>query len=184
LRDPRIQLEPPLSQVAWSDEFAARSLEALFVFLRDGGPIMLRPIHADSLLLGWGAREQPGAVVVEAAARYDLNPVVVHSTSWRTVEDRLILTYLAVVDAPERPGQHLTEVPVLRGDLARGERLAAPTHIDVDAVIEHALRHLRWLVDDDEIVRDALPDWPAVLEDYRPEPFRAFVTGPEGRASE
>ncbi len=82
------------------------------------------------------------------------------------------------------PGPHLTEEPVNRGNLARGERLAAPTNIDVDAVVEHALRHLRWLLDDDEVVRDALPDWPAALEDYRPEPFRAFVTGPEGRASE
>jgi hypothetical protein len=176
LAEQRIQLDPPLSQVPWSNEFAARSLETFFVFLRDGVPIVLRPIHADSLLLGWEARIQPGAVVVEAAARYDLNPVVVHSTSWRTVDDRLVLTYLAVVEPPEQPGPHLVEVPVRRGDLARGERLAAPADIDVDAVIEHAFRHLRWLLDDDEIVREALPEWPAALEVCRPEPFRAFVT--------
>jgi hypothetical protein len=174
----RIQLDPPLSQVPWSSEFAARSLETFFVFLRDVQPIVLRPVHAESLLLGWGAGAQPGAVVVEAAARYDLNPVLVHSTSWRTIDDRLILTYLAIVDPPERPGPHLVEEPVLRGDLARGERLAAPAHIDVDAVIEHAFRHLRWLLDDDEVVREALPDWPTVLEDCRPEPFRALT--PEG----
>jgi hypothetical protein len=176
--DPRIQLDPPLSQVPWSNEFAARSLETFFAFLRDGQPIMLRPIHADSLLLGWGAGVQPGAVVVDAAARYDLKPVVVHSTSWRTVAERLILTYLAIVEPPDRPGPHLLEMPVLRGDLARGERLAAPTDIDVDAVIEHAFRHLRWLLDDDAIVREALPDWNAALEERRPEPFRAFVTQP------
>ena len=176
MEDARIQLDPPLTDVPWSDAFEGRSLETFFVFLRDGGPFVLRPIHADSLLLGWGAGTQPGAVVVEAAARYALNPVVVHSTSWRTVDDRLILTYLAIVDPPERSGQHLTEVAVLRGDLARSDRLVAPAHIDVDAVIEHAFRHLRWLLDDDPIVREALPGWPAALVDYRPEPFRAFAT--------
>ena len=178
MHDRRIQLDPPLSNVPWSSEFAARSLETFFVFLRDGEPIALRPIHAESLLLGWGAGVQPGAVVVEAAARYGLNPVVVHSTSWRTIDDRLILTYLAIVDVPDRPGPHLVEVPVLRSDLARGERLAAPAHIEVDAVIEHAFRHLRWLLDDDDVVREALPDWPAALEECRPEPFRAFAAEP------
>lgn len=175
MHDRRVQLDPPLSQVPWSSEFAARSLETFFVFLRDGQPIVLRLIHAESLLLGWGSDVQPGAVVVEAAARYGLHPIVVHSTSWRTVDDRLILTYLAIVEAPDHPGPHLVEVPVLRADLARGDRLAAPVNIDVEAVIEHAFRHLRWLLDDDEIVREALPDWPAALESCRPEPFRAFA---------
>jgi hypothetical protein len=174
----RIQLDPPLTEVAWSDAFAGRSLETFFIFLRDGSPRVLRPIHAVSLLLGWGPRSQPGSVVVGAAARYGLEPVVVHSTSWRVVDDRLILTYLAVVEPPDQPGPHLVEEPVLRGALARGGTLEAPTHIEMDAVIEHALRHLRWLLDDDEVVRHALPDWAPALEDYQPEPFRAFGAGP------
>ena len=45
-------------------------------------------------------------------------------------------------------------------------------------MIEHALRHLRWLLDDDEVVRRALPDWAPALEDYQPEPFRAFGAEP------
>ena len=94
------------------------------------------------------------------------------------VDDRLILTYLAVVEPPGRPGPHLVEQPVSRGELARGGALAAPTSIEVDAVIEHALRHLRWLLDDDEVVRQALPDWAPALEDYQPEPFRAFGAEP------
>jgi hypothetical protein len=170
----RIQLAPPLTDVAWSESFPARSLEAFFIFLRDGTPRVLRPIHAASLLLGWGPGIQPGAVVVGAAARYELEPVVVHSTSWRVVDDRLILTYLAVVEPPGRPSPHMVEQPVIRGELARGSALGAPTGIEVDAVIEHALRHLRWLLDDDLVVRQALPDWAAALEDYQPEPFRAF----------
>ena len=174
----RIQLDPPLSDVAWSDAFPARSLETFFIFLRDGGLRVLRPIHAASLLLGWGPGSQPGSVVVGAAARYELEPIVVHSTSWRVVDDRLILTYLAVVELPGRPSPHLVEQPISRGELARGDALAAPTQIAVDAVVEHALRHLRWLLDDDEVVRQALPDWSATLEDYQPEPFRAFGTEP------
>jgi hypothetical protein len=43
-------------------------------------------------------------------------------------------------------------------------------------VIEHALRHLRWLLDDDEVIREALQDWAPILEAFQPEPFRAFVT--------
>jgi hypothetical protein len=45
-------------------------------------------------------------------------------------------------------------------------------------VLEHAFRHLAWLVKDDEAVRAALPDWVAFLDTYAPEPFRAF--GPPG----
>jgi hypothetical protein len=174
----RIQLDPPLSDVAWSDAFAARSLETFFIFLRDGRPRVLRPIHASSLLLGWGPGNQPGAVVVGAAARYELVPMVVHSTSWRVVDDRLILTYLAVVEPPGGPSPHLVEQPISRGELARGAALAAPAQIEVDAVIEHALRHLRWLLDDDEVVRHALADWAPALADYQPEPFRAFGAEP------
>ncbi len=176
--DGLIQLDPPLTDVAWSDAFAGRSLETFFIFLRDGSPRVLRPIHAGSLLLGWGPESQPGTVVVGAAARYGLSPVVAHSTSWRVVDDRLILTYLAVVELPRRPSPHLVEQPVLRGALARGGALAAPSDIQVDTVIEHALRHLRWLLADDEVVRQALPDWASALEDYQPEPFRAFGAEP------
>ena len=174
----RIQLDPPLTDVAWSEAFAARSLETFFIFLREGSPRVLRPIHATSLLLGWGPGSQPGSVVVGAAARYELEPIVVHSTSWRVADDRLILTYLAVVATPVRPSPHLVEEPVLREELARGSALTAPTRIGVDAVIEHALRHLRWLLDDDEAVRQALSDWSPVLDDYQPEPFRAFAPEP------
>ncbi len=45
-------------------------------------------------------------------------------------------------------------------------------------MVEHALRHLRWLLDDDEVVRQALSDWAPALEDYQPEPFRAFGAEP------
>jgi hypothetical protein len=44
-------------------------------------------------------------------------------------------------------------------------------------VIEHAFRHLAWLVADDAVVGDALVGWVAFLEGYEPEPFRALGLG-------
>jgi hypothetical protein len=39
--------------------------------------------------------------------------------------------------------------------------------------LEHALRRLAWLVNDDEVVHSTLSDaWLSVLAAYRPEPFR------------
>ena len=61
-----------------------------------------------------------------------------------------------------------------RADLARGDALRPPTDIDVGQVIEHAFRHLSWLVKDDAVVGEALADWVSFLDRYEPEPFRAF----------
>ena len=55
-----------------------------------------------------------------------------------------------------------------------GDALTPPAEIGVSQVLEHAFRHLAWLVKDDEAVRAALPDWVAFLDTYAPEPFRAF----------
>lgn len=175
---PVVGLSPPLTDVAWSPDIVAQSLEALYVFLRDGEAWRLRPIHAETLRVGWSPEAEPGTVVVEAAARYELRPRVVHSTSWRYDQGRLILTYIAVVEPPVDLSPYLDAEPVVRSDLARGERLAPPTDIDVQQVVEHAFRHLAWLVSDDEVVRKALADWVGFLDAYEAEPFRAF--GPPG----
>ncbi len=52
--------------------------------------------------------------------------------------------------------------------------MAAPSTIEIGAVIEHALRHLKWLLADDPAIRRELPDWTGVLVGYAPEPFRAL----------
>jgi hypothetical protein len=40
-------------------------------------------------------------------------------------------------------------------------------------VVEHALRHVAWLAQDDDAVKAALsPSWLAALAGYVPEPFR------------
>ena len=66
-----------------------------------------------------------------------------------------------------------------RADLARGDALGPPTDIQVGQVIEHAFRHLAWLVEDDAVVGDTLAAWVAFLGRYEPEPFRA-LGGPGG----
>ena len=58
--------------------------------------------------------------------------------------------------------------PVARTDLARSEATVAPRDIATDQVVEHALRHLAWLAEDDPVVRGELPPaWRAALAGLR-----------------
>lgn len=173
---PVIEWAPALTKVGWSPELVTQTIEALFVCLEPDGAHHLRPIHAETLRLGWRADRQPGEIVSVTATRYGLQPLLVHSTSWRYEHTRVVLTYVVAVAAPIELSEHLADEPVMRADLARGDAMGPPPEIGVDQVIEHAFRHLSWLVKDDEAVREALPDWVAFLDTYEPEPFRAFGT--------
>lgn len=175
-RPPVIEFVPALTKVGWSPELVTQTIEALFVHLAPDGAHHLRPIHAETLRLGWRADRQPGEIVSAAATRYGLQPLLVHSTSWRYEDARVVLTYVVAVRAPAELNEHLADEPVARADLARGDAMGPPPEIGVAQVIEHALRHLSWLVKDDEAVRTALPDWVGFLDTYEPEPFRAFGT--------
>ena len=105
-----------------------------------------------------------------------LEPHLVHSTSWRHEDRRIILTYVAAIEPPgDMAADSLVAVPVRRAELARGDATSAPAVIAVDAVIEHALRHLSWLVRDDPAVMRALDGWKQTLADFEPEPFRALA---------
>jgi hypothetical protein len=64
-------------------------------------------------------------------------------------------------------------VGVDRADLARGHATAAPVAVATGQVLEHGLRHLAWLVQDDPAVAGQLAGpWTAALAGYTPEPFR------------
>jgi hypothetical protein len=166
---------PPISQSPWSPDLVAQTLEILIVSLDGGRLRWYKPIHAESLRVGLPKNSQPGDHVVDALAWYPLALRVVHSTSWRYEDDAVVLTYVAVVDPPEHlPPDSLIVRPVEREPLARGEATAAPTSIAVAQVLEHALRHLSWLIQDDPVVGDALAGWEFALRDYQPEPFRAL----------
>ena len=171
------RLPPPVSDTPWSAQFVMQSLEVLPVFLRDGRVCWLQPEHAGSLRLGWPASAQPSQLVTEALAAYGIVPRLVHSTSWRHEGQQVVLTYVAVLPAapaPQDPGGPLVSHPHGRVDLARGDATTPPARIDVDQVLEHALRHLSWLAKDDPVVAEELRDWAGVLGAYEPEPFRSL----------
>ena len=167
---------PPISSQPWSPSFTAQTLEVLPVGMSDGALFWMKPMHADSLRVGLPPSATPADVVLDVLKWYPLAAIVVHSTSWRHEEGRIILTYIAVVARPSAlPPDSLTITPVSRAQIARGEAMAAPKSIGVDAVLEHALRHLSWLVRDDPSVMQALSEWKHVLADYQPEPFRSLA---------
>ena len=85
----------------------------------------------------------------------------------------MILTYVAIVPHAVQHA-YLEPKRIGRAVLARGEATAAPTVVDIEQVIEHAVRHLAWLVSDDPVIATALASWREVLAGFTPEPFRAF----------
>jgi hypothetical protein len=167
-------LAPPLSELPWSADFVMQSIEILPVALSGGQLTSLRPDCADSFVVGWPAGARPEEVAAGALDRLGLEAIVLHSTSWRHAGAEVVLTYLAVVRPIEAAPESWAAGPVARAELARGQATAPPPAIGAAQVLEHALRHLAWLVRDDPAIARALPEWPAVLADYLPEPFRAF----------
>jgi len=63
---------------------------------------------------------------------------------------------------------------VARAELARGRATGPPPQVHLTQVVEHGLRHLAWLVREDDVIEQALSDWSRALGEYEPEPFRAF----------
>jgi hypothetical protein len=170
------KIGPPVSRAPWSSDFVVQAVEVLPMFLTPESIVWLKPVHAESLQVGLAKGAKAAEVVLEAIGWYELQPRVVHSTSWREAHDRIVLTYLVVVDTPgDLPADSLVGVPVERAELARVEAMGSPGAIAVAAVIEHALRHLKWLLGDDPAVRRALPEWAPALAGYDPEPFRALA---------
>jgi hypothetical protein len=88
----------------------------------------------------------------------------------------VVLTYVAILpggQAPSRPSAPLVSRQLGRVELARWDATTPPARIDVDQVLEHALRHVSWLAKDDPVVAGKLRDWAGVLDAYEPEPFRS-----------
>jgi hypothetical protein len=170
-----VGLPPPVSELPWSADFVMQALEILPVMLVDGALTALRPDCAPSFIVGWPAGARPEAVVADAAAMLGLTPIVLHSTSWRHVGSEVVLTYLVAIEPVGAPPESWCITPVGQADLARGDVTAPPIAIAVDQVLEHAMRHLAWLVADDPAIAAALADWRTPLAAYVPEPFRAFA---------
>jgi len=147
--------------------------EVFVVLLRDGSIELTGPCGRAPWMLELGARAHPLEVVDRIIRDVIGAPVVVHSTSWRRDRDAVILTFLVVIAA--QVVEAMATAPVWRMDLARSAATTAPREIAHDQVLEHALRHLAWLIRDDPAVRQVLPSaWRTVLDDYVPEPFRTM----------
>ncbi len=116
-----------------------------------------------------GATDHP-VDVVDRIVRMALGtPRLVHSTSWRRDRESIILSFVVVVDS----AGEMASMPIGRAELARSSATAAPADIASAQVVEHGLRHMAWLAQDDPVVaRELSSDWKRVLSGYVPEPFR------------
>ena len=134
-------------------------------------PELAGPCGPDPWYLEVGADDDPVEVVRRLSAGLMGEPLLVHSTSWRRSRGAVILSFVVVNRDEQAP--ELAGIPIGRAELARSSATAAPVAIAHQQVLEHGLRHLAWLVADDETVRSVLSeDWKRVLAGYVPEPFR------------
>src|SRR5438105_15642376 len=126
--EPEVEaMRPRISTVDWSPKFVAQTLDVLPVWLRGESLFWMKPIHADSLRVGLTPSAKPADTLLDVLNWYPLVPVVVHSTSWRQEEGRIILTYVAVIAPPEKlPPDSPVDTPVRRPALPRGGAMPAP----------------------------------------------------------
>jgi hypothetical protein len=144
----------------------------VFVVWLDHDQIRLTgPDGPQPWILQLGATEHPVEVVDRIVRDVVGPPVLLHSTSWRRDREAVILSFVVVIDS--RLAQGMASEPIERAELARSAATAAPSDIETSAVVEHGLRHLAWLAEDDPVVGAELPEaWRPVLASYVPAPFR------------
>lgn len=117
----------------------------------------------------------PDAVAADLAG----SPLtILHSTSWRFEAGAVVLTYAAVLDGVADPDS----VPLVSRTVTSSGDPAAPSPavVPVDAVAVHALRHLAWLRERDEVAATALVSVPALwaaLDDFTPAPAGEHFAG-------
>jgi len=144
----------------------------VFVVARVGTALQLSgPCGPAPWRLEAGTDGHPMATV-DRLVRANLDRVtLVHSTSWRWEDGQTVLSFVVVV--PPGALEGMEAVPVDRAGLARGTATEAAADVPWQAVLEHGLRHLAWLAEDDDQVASALDGgWHAILHDYVPAPFR------------
>lgn len=154
----------------WDVEGPVRA-EVFVVFMAGDHLELTGPCGADPWILELGEDEHPVEVVDRIVRDVVGEPLLVHSTSWRRDGGSVILSFVVVID-PLLVGDMPT-APIERAELARSEATAAPRAIGHVQVVEHGLRHMAWLVQDDPVVaRELSGPWRDILAGYVPEPFR------------
>jgi hypothetical protein len=147
--------------------------EVFVVWLDGGQPALTGPCGPAPWLIELGSGDHPVEVVERIVRDVVGPPTLVHSTSWRRDRGAVVLSFVVVIDG-ELVGE-MESAPIVRASLARSTATAAPRHIETSAVVEHGLRHLAWLAQDDAVVAEELPAaWRPVLDGYVPEPFRSL----------
>ena len=145
--------------------------EVFVVWLAGDHLELTGPCGAAPWLIELGATDHPVEVVTRIVRDVIGEPMLVHSTSWRRDRDAVILSFVVVIDAA-LVGM-MESLPIARSELARGDATAAPREIATAQVVEHGLRHMAWLAQDDPAVKAELPTgWRTLLAEYVPEPFR------------
>jgi hypothetical protein len=150
-------------------------LEVLPVFLDAGRIYWLRPRGQESWRLHHDISCMVRDSVCRGLAAVGAHVDLIHSTSWRQERTVVLLTHLATLQRSAARPAGFEPRRASRRDLARASALLPPGAIDVEQVVEHALRHLAWLALEDPAVGGALePAWQEPLSEYRPEPCRMF----------
>jgi hypothetical protein len=145
--------------------------EVFVVWLAGDHLELTGPCGAAPWLLELGATDHPVEVVTRIVRDVIGEPLLVHSTSWRQDREAVILSFVVVIDAALVGS--MASLPITRSELARGDATAAPREIATSQVVEHGLRHMAWLAQDDPVVAAELPSgWRTLLAEYVPEPFR------------
>ncbi len=139
--------------------------------LKGAVPELAGPCGPDPWYIEVGSDDDPVEVVSRLSRNLMGEPLLVHSTSWRRARASVILSFVVVNRANQ--AAELRGIPIGRAALARSGATTAPVAIGFGQVLEHGLRHLAWLVNDDATVRSVLGlEWKQVLAGYSPEPFR------------
>jgi hypothetical protein len=162
----------PMTSVDFDVEGPVQA-EVFVVWLHGADLELTGPCGAAPWMIEVGTKDHPLDVVTRVVTATVGHPVLVHSTSWRRDRDAVVLTFLVVIE-PRLVGA-MESRPVGRAELARSTATSAPAEIVSDQVVEHALRHLAWLIRDDPAVSSELDEaWQIPLGRYILEPFRAF----------
>ena len=152
------------------------------LYLDPSGIRHVYPHGRETLRGAWDPDLDPTESIVDAVAELGLAPTMVHSTSWRIVRRQVVLTFLVAIDPPVVLPETCEVEQVTRVELARGGATRGPTAVHLSQVVEHGIRHLAWLLDEDEAIHASLASWSDALAAYRPEPFRAFGHDPAPEA--
>jgi hypothetical protein len=138
--------------------------------MRDGVPELAGPCGPEPWYLEVGDGEDPVEIVSRLSTNLLGPPLLVHSTSWRRARGGVILSFIVVIGDDQAP--ELAGVPIARAELARNTATEAPRAVAPAQVVEHGLRHLAWLAQEDPVVPTMLSaEWKRYLRAYVPEPF-------------